>query len=350
MCSVRGKYSVKRLLCCPLLFFLFSPLAFAGELVLYNGDRLAGEFVRIQGEALVWNSDNFGEIQVPTSKVDSVQTGIAMKLDGHEQPCYWVSVAEGHVRFDCVDGDSDEVHIMSLNMVIPHQEYAGGHYNYRGKLSASGRRSAGNKDEEIWAVDSETLFRRGDHRHEVQVEYDSLSKNESETESRGRVRYSLDWFFEEKWFWYNNIRFGFDEPANIQESYVYGTGLGYQVWETSISALSLETGADFVKELFEEPESPTPDFLSENRTAAWRWALDFRYLLPRSAGLFHRHQLIQSLEETEDWLLETETGISMPLTGQLFTEIKAEYDVDNQPAEGGVREDKQITVGVGYSW
>ncbi|MCW8196312.1 DUF481 domain-containing protein [Proteobacteria bacterium 005FR1] len=341
---------MKRLLFFPLLVFLFSSCSFAGELVLINGDRIAGEFLRIQGETLVWASHNFGELQVPTSKVDSIQTDTAMKLDGHEEPCFWGSMSGGHLRFECDDGDSGQVHIMSLNMVIPHQQYVGGHYNYRGKLSASGRKSAGNKDEEIWAVDSETLFRRGDLRHEVQVEYDSIAKTEDETESRGQVRYSLDWFFEEKWFWYNNLRFGFDEPANIREGYVYGTGLGYQVWETSISALSLETGLDFLKERYQPPEEPTAEFNPENRTAAWRWALDLRYLLPRSAALFHRHQLVQSLEDSEDWLLETETGLSMPLTGQLFTEVKVEYDTDNVPAEGGVREDKQVTVGVGYSW
>lgn len=341
---------MKRLLCCPLLFFLISSWTVAGELVLLNGDRLAGTFVRIQGETLVWSSDNFGEIQVPTSKVESIQTRTAMKLDGHEAPCYWVAVTSGDVRFECDDGDRGEVHIMSLNMVIPHQQYAGGHYNYRGKLSASGRKSSGNKEEEIWSIDSETLFRRGDYRHEVNFEYDSIAQRQDETEGRGRLRYSLDWFFEEKWFWYNNIRLGFDEPANIQESYIYGTGLGYQVWETSISALSVETGADFLKELYREPESPTADFEPANRTAAWRWAMDFRYLLPRNTALFHRHQLIQSLEQTDDWMLETETGISMPLAGRLFTEIKMEYDVDNQPAEGSVREDKQVTVGVGYSW
>jgi hypothetical protein len=343
-------YRVKQITCYLFLLFCLAPYTFAGELILNNGDRLEGELVGIEGDNLVWNSVSFGELQVATSRVDSVQTTLAFKLDGHEEPCYWLTVNEGIVQFECDNGEQGKVELMLLDTIVPHQEYVGGHYNYRGKLTVSGRQSSGNKEEEIWAVDSETLFRRGDYRHETQIEFDSISLNNQPSESRGETRYSLDWFFAERWFWYNNVQFGFDEPANIDESYIYGTGAGYQVWETATSALSVETGIDYVKEFFHAPSMPTLAFEDVNETAAWRWALDFRYLLPYNTAIFHRHQLIKSLEESEDWLLDFELGLSMPLMGQLYTEVKLDYDVDNLPVEGNRREDKQVTVGVGYSW
>lgn len=329
---------------------MLSPSAYSGELVLLTGDRVEGELIRLQGDVLYWKSRYFGEIQVSAAEVNRVETAQALKLDGHEDACYWVAMERGTVRFECDDGDSGVVDLMSLNMVIPHHEYANGDYNYRGRLTLSGRQASGNKDEEIWAVDSETQFRRGDYRHESQVRFDSISHNGESAQSRGQLRYSLDWFFQEQWFWYNNVRFGFDGPANIDESYVYGMGVGYQVWENSISALSIETGFDYVKEHLSEPAAPTPDFESSRENAAWRWALDYRYLLPFNVALFHRHQLSQSLEHSDDWVLESATGISMPLTGQLHSEIKLDHNIDNRPAEGSVRRDKQITVGVGYSW
>lgn len=341
---------MKQIICCSFLLFFLGPLTFAGELILTNGDRLEGEFVRVQGENLVWKSTTAGELEVNTSEVDSVQSSMAFKLDGHDKPCYWISMEKGLVHFQCDDGDSGVVNLMSLNMVIPYPQYAGGHYTYRGKLTLSGRRASGNKEEELWAVDSETLFRRGDYRHQTEIEFDSISQNGQSARSQGKFRYSLDWFFEEQWFWYNNLRFGFDEPASIDESYVYGTGVGYQVWETSDTALSVEAGFDYVKEHFNAPAMPTPEFEAVNTTAAWRWALDFRYVLPRNSSLFHRHQLTKSFEQSNDWRLETQTGISLPVTGQLYSEIKLDYDVDNLPVEGSVREDKQITIGVGYSW
>lgn len=341
---------MRRIVSCLTVFLAVSPMAFSGELILSNGDRVEGELVKIQGEELVWQSPLTGDLTVKTSLVESLQTNIPLKLDGHEDPCYWLSVKEGRVQFQCDDGESGQLDLMALSMVIPHQRYLGGDYNYRGKVAVSGRQSEGNKQERIWAVDSETLFRRGDYRHETRIEFDSISQNDEPAESRGKFRYSLDWFLDENWFWYNNLQFGFDQPANIDESYVFGSGIGYQVWETTVSSLSVETGFDYVKENFSAPDQPTADFRPDNDTAAWRWALDFRYLLPRNSAFFHRHQLSRSIEDSKDWLLETETGLSMPLSGNLSTEIKVEYDVDNLPVAGSLREDKQVTVGVGYSW
>ncbi|MGQ9426358.1 DUF481 domain-containing protein [Gilvimarinus sp. F26214L] len=333
-----------------ILFSMISPLTIAGELVLSNGDRLTGDFVKLQNGKLHWQSDKLGQVTVNTSEVVSVSTNMAFKLDGHAEPCYWLSMDEGALEFACEDGAEGIVDVMSLNMVIPHDQYINGDRTYRGKLTVSGRRASGNREEKIWMVDSETFFRRGDFRHETIIEYDSISQYDLPTQGRGRVDYSLDWFLQEKWFWYNSVRTSFDEPASIKERYSYGTGLGYQVWETSTSALSLETGMDYMKERFTPPDSPSAEFEPDNTRAAWRWAVDFRYTLPRNAKLFHRHQLVRSLEESSDWVLETETGISMPLAGRLYSEIKFEYDTDNQPVEGNRREDKQVTMGVGYSW
>lgn len=311
---------------------------------------MEGKLIRIQGGILVWESPHFGELRVSTAEVDTVHTNMALKLDGHEEPCYWASVEDGSIRYACDDGESGTVGLMSLNLVVPHQQYANGDYNYRGRLALSGRQAEGNKEERIWAVDSETHYRRGDYRHEAQVEFDSISQNGESSQRRGQVRYSLDWFLKEQWFWYNNVRFGFDQPANVKESYVYGTGVGYQLWETSVTALSVETGFDYVKEHFSRPDMPTPEFGPTKESAGVRWGLDFRYRLPRNISLFHRHQLTRSLEQSKDWVFESATGVSMPLAGQLYSEIKLDYNVDNLPAEGSVRKDKQVTVGVGYSW
>lgn len=341
---------MRRSIYCSILCLAVSPLASGGQLILSNGDNIEGELVKIQGEDLVWQSPIAGEIKVKTSLVESVQTAMPLKLDGHEEPCYWLSVREGRVLFQCDDGEAGSVDLMALSMVIPHQKYAGGDYSYRGKVTVSGRQSEGNKQERLWAVDSEALFRRGDYRHESKIEYDSISQNDEAAESRGKLRYSLDWFLDENWFWYNNLQYSFDQPANIDQSYVVGSGIGYQIWENTISSLSVETGFDYVKESFSAPDGATAEFRPDNETTAWRWALDFRYLLPRNSAFFHRHQLMRSVEDSTDWLLETETGLSMPLSGNLYTELKVEYDVDNLPVEGTLREDKQVTVGVGYSW
>ena len=51
----------------------------AGELILFNGDRLAGELVDIDGESLTWDSGSFGELPVDTGAVRSLTS--ATRID-----------------------------------------------------------------------------------------------------------------------------------------------------------------------------------------------------------------------------------------------------------------------------
>ena len=64
----------------------------------------------------------------------------------------------------------------------------------------------------------------------------------------------------------------------------------------------------------------------------------------------YKNSIFQSFEGSEDWRFESDTGISMPLWGGLYSEIKLEYDYDNAPQGDNRSEDSAVKFGVGYSW
>jgi len=149
---------------------------------------------------------------------------------------------------------------------------------------------------------------------------------------------------------YNDIEYSADESKNIDERQALSGGFGFQLWESDRTALSFTGGLTYVKELFDAPVTAGDDFVSKNDRVAWQFGIDYRYVLPFDAKLFHKNSLFQSFEDSSDWRFESDTGINMPLWGGLYSEIKFEYDYDNAPVSNNKRDDSAVKFGVGYSW
>lgn len=332
-----------------LLLFVVSASASAGEIVLTNGDRLSGELLNIEGGSLHWQSDSLGDVAIGIALIQSINTDTQVANAELNGPCQIIGLEGANLTYRCGDtagdlpltADTNLDTYKDPNIVVS---------EYRGKLVAAGRQRSGNTEEKSISVDSEAVYRRGDMRHQAKIDFDTLDDDSDNSGDRLVLRYDLDWFFKERWYWFNGLQAGYDEPADIESRYRYGTGLGFQVWDTQNSALALQSGLSYVSETEEDPVIPDPAFEATNRFTAWQWSLDYRQILFGKAEFFHKQLLIKSLEESEDWNLETETGISAPFIGSLYGEIKVDYDVDNTPADDKRREDTQVNVGVGYSW
>ncbi len=329
-----------------------SASASAGEIILNNGDWIKGDLAKLEAEVIYWKSENFGELTIDKNKVLQIRTETYVKVNGHDLPCRIRGMDEGKLMYDCADGGKVKISLLSVDSLQPYAEYAAGAYDYNGKIAIAGTHSSGNKVEEDWDVASEVSFRRGEYRHTMTLDYESESSDNGPVEEEYDVKYRLDWFFDERWFWYNEAGLGADESKNIDESYLAGTGLGHQLWENHRTALALELGVEYIKELFDptEEDELDPMFDSSVSQTALRFATDFRYEFPLSLKFIHNHELLYSLDNSDDWRFSSDTGINVPLGAGLFSEFMVEYDYDNQPQVDNRKEDTKFSVGVGYEW
>ncbi len=322
----------------------------AGELLLKNGDRVAGELIKLEAEKLTWQSDSFGTITVDKARIENLHTVTLMKLNGINQPCALIGMENRNIRYSCRKGISGSLPLLTVELAMPYEDYQLVGMTHRGKLGLSGSYSRGNKVENDWDLDSELEMRRGDLRHKVDVEYENKSQNNESAKEKYKLEYGLDWFYQTRWFLYSDLEFSVDDSKNIDIRQAFGSGFGFQLWEFDISALSFTGGLTYVSESFEAPLVPDESFEDKNERIAWQFGLDYRYTLPFEAQLFHKNSLFQSFEGSEDWRFESDTGISMPLWGSLYSEIKLEYDYDNAPQGDNRSEDSAVKFGVGYSW
>ncbi len=332
------------------LMLMVSQFVSAGVLTLKNGDRLQGELIKLESEVVIWASDSFGELTIVKDRIENLQTATLLKINGHDDPCTLFGMAGTDLAYSCKNDGPGQVALATLEVALPYEDFMAGAHTYRGKLALAGTYSRGNKVQDDWDLDTGVEFRRGDFRHLTGIEYEAKAQDDRPTDQKLTAEYDLDWFFATRWFLYGDVSYAFDETKDIDERYTLGSGFGFQAWEMDRTALALQGGLIFVKELFDRPDVPSADFESSDSRLAWEVSTDYRYKLPVGADIFHASSLISSFEDGDDWRIESDTGVSIPLGAGLFSEFKLEYDFDHQPQSGKHHEDSKLSVGVGYEW
>src|SRR5690606_33934333 len=101
---------------------------------------------------------------------------------------------------------------------------------------------------------------------------------------------------------------------------------------------------------YERPIIDAHGFDPSDTFGAAQLAVDFRYTLPLGVSLFHNNELIQSFESEQNWHFISSTGLSAMVIGKVHSEIKLDYNVDNEPQPGRQARDKRMSVGVSYKW
>lgn len=333
------------------LFCVFCSITHAGVLVLNNDDRLNGQLVRLDGEHVVWKTANFGEQWIKRSIIKSIATEQALKINGSAQACHIVGLESDQLTYSC--GDSEQllrIPFLTLKVMIPFEDYKKGALTQHGKINIWGAYSRGNEVRDEWNAQAEVDLRRGEYRHVVGGEYARSSWFYSVPQVRWNARYSLDWFFQERWFWYNNTVIGADPRRGLDEYSLVGSGAGYQFWENKKTALSLKTGVAYLTETYLPPDGSSSSFNRKDDFFAARLALDFRYTFPLGVSFFHNNELIHSAENGSDWRLKTASGISSMILNKVFAEFKFDYLRDNEPQPGREGEDTRLSLGVSYKW
>lgn len=331
-----------------LIIVLFSYLlclnSQAARLTLLNGDSLQGDLLGIEGATLRWQSSMLGELKIPLGKVESFSSDTLVKIQGQKEACSISNVQNGVMYYSCTGAQSNTVDLLAVDQVEPYEAFYVRPLDISGNLAVAGVLSRGNKEEDDWDVAAKVGAEHGDYRHQADFKYDNTDKlAQAEQTEDYKLAYQLDWFFKEQWFLYSDVSTEMLESKNIDQRYGLGLGVGYQWFKRQDLSLALESGINLQNE--EQAGAQT-----EEERLNWQWALQLDYRLPFSATLFHKHQLSYSMQMAEDWELDTETGLKIPLGYGLSSDLKFKYDFDNLPAEGAKRKDTRLTVGVAYQW
>lgn len=215
---------------------------------------------------------------------------------------------------------------------------------WSGRVDAGFTNQSGNTDSEAYGLDGQLKAKWGDkHRASIKAEYDFEEENNVTTEDERQLDLAYDYFFAPKWFANATAGFEQDDIANLDLRSKYGLGLGWQPYESDELNLQITAGPSYISTEF--ANASTED------EAAAGWALDYDQRVWNEAfQIFHNHDVDFPLDNTDAYLLETETGIRMPIRGGITATAQLDYDLDGEPATGAENDDATYSLKLGYEW
>jgi putative salt-induced outer membrane protein YdiY len=294
---------------------------------------------------LVFNTPYAGEISVKWEDVVNLKTDAPVKvmMDANTVIEGIISPGEaGQVTVKAADiQDPIAIEIARLKVINPKPPEPALKTNVRANFGASF--TSGNTETENIYGDGELVARTEINRYTLGAIYKRSESDEVETADSLLAYMKYDHFLTKKWFFYANATGEKDKFKDLDFRTSAGVGSGYQFLETDRTRLSLEAGLSYVSEDFITAEDA--DY------AAGRWGLRFEhFLLEKSLQFFHHNTGLQSLENSDDLVIYTQTGFRVPLYKNLNTSIQFNYDYDKSPAPGTKKEDKAVIVTLGYQW
>jgi hypothetical protein len=336
---------------CSFLLCLLSFTSYAGVIELLNGDRLEGELVSIDSDYLLWRSKNFGDQNIKKTNIKNIESNVAFKINGNNQPCYLEPMDAEFLRYRC--GESAPVKrasLLRIKTLLPYTDYLKDSYVHHGRIQLWGAYSRGNEVRDEWNAQGEITLRRNDFRHVMGGEFARASWNHSTPQERWNLNYSLDWFMGEHWFWYNSLLMGSDPQRGMSSYERLGSGAGYQFFENKTITLAVRSGLALHDETYQLPANLEGDYATSDDFVAVGFAMDFRYNLPWGVGFFHNNEMLHPTEDDPNVQIKTSTGLSTMILKRIYSEFKVDYWLDKDPQPMRQDKDTRMSLGVSYKW
>lgn len=320
----------------------------ASKITLKNGDILSGTIIRKEGSHLILSTTYAGKIKIQWSEITSLTADkplvLVLKNDTSIENARLTAGITGTstVTAENIDQPFD-VSLSDIKYINPSIEVSGKGIKVTGRINAGTIITSGNTESETYNLDTEVVLRSRDNRTTLGAKHYRASEDNIESENNTIANLQYDHFLTSKRYVYGNTTFARDKFADQKLKSTIGLGYGHQFWESDTRNLSVEGGLAFVNE---------DNFVAadDSYTAA-RWAVDYdQKLYKNKIVLFHKNEGLQSLSDSADLSIISETGLRFPLLSGMFASIQANIDWEKTPPPGTKSTDRKLLFNLGYAW
>ena len=332
-----------------LLICLVTLHSHADEVVLVNGDRLTGKVVRKEGTELIFKTDYAGELKIAWSKVARLTSDAPMSLvlsDQSQTKTREISAAPSKLSPDASSARQDtSARVPATRVASINATQGVGLFGarWKGRLNVGAGAARGNTDTDNVHLDFEVIARRPEDRLTFSGLYDHAKDSGELTKRKSRLTGKYDRFFRPKWYGYGLVDAEKDRFSDINLRTTLGAGIGHQLIEDERTTLALEGGLNYVRTDY--------DVASDENYPAGRWALKYdQRLFATELQLFHSHELVVDLQDSNRTFVRSQTGLRMPLVQRLLATAQINVDYENAPAPGKSKTDRTYLLTVGYHW
>jgi putative salt-induced outer membrane protein YdiY len=324
-----------------LLHFLVIP-TLADEIILENGDRITGEILTKDDGTVSVKTSYAGTIKIDWQQVKSIETESPVEVMFVDKEIKEVTsfFPEDEVE---KSKENNAAPIEEVKYINPAPHITGKGISWRARVNTGVTIRDGNTDNERARLDGEIVARTEKRRYTAASTLNYATEDGVETESNISGLFKLDHFISQKWYLTGHLKLLDDKYKDLNLRTIAGAGAGYQFRESRLLNLSVEAGIDYVHE----------DFIvaDDNEYPAARWSFNYdQYLFREAIQVFHNHTLNIGLKDTEDIILETKTGVRVPIISNLNANFEVDVEWDNSPGEDKKRTDAIYIFGLGYTF
>jgi putative salt-induced outer membrane protein YdiY len=319
--------------------------AIADEVLLENGDKITGKFVRLEKGNLVFSTDYAGEITIEAEKVIHLTTAepmVTTLVDGttRKGTSFYRDSPSDDTRLEA-EKTADDINIAEVKNIYskPRPKVR---ITTRANVGITNER--GNADTDQYRIDAEFIARTEKQRFTIGGELNREKANSELTVANWKGYGKYDYFFKPKWFLYASSLFENDEFADLDLRTTLGAGLGHQFFESDELNLFASAGVAYINENFivaEDEEFPG---------AQWLIRYD-QYFFNKSVQLFHSNNGYISFDDASNWLINTRQGLRFPLYKGFVTTLQYNYDYNNKPSPDAISKwDSSLVFLLGYQF
>ncbi len=322
---------------------LISQPAMADWVMLKNGDRLSGSIIEQTSDSVSIETSSFGLITLSSTKIASVHQGPAPRVLARELrtgiPMSYVAPAQTQEQ-----AQIDTAKTIETSETVkekPKREI--GVYKWSGRASAGGLIESGNNDSQNFTADLEIKARDKNNRFTVGGEANYGTEDDERTDNDQQIYANYDRFLSEQLFIGARQSLERDEFEELDYRSQTGVFAGYQIYEQDDLNLQIKVGPEYIYEKFDTGET--------EKDIALGWLLDYdQKFLDDKLQAFHNHEIATPVADANAFLLETETGLRVPITEKLDAAAQVDFDWDNDPVDGVKENDTTYSIKLGYGW
>ena len=325
----------------------FAAAAHADTVHLNNGDRLTGTVTMIDSGNVRLETEYSNAVIVALDHVATIETEAEYQIglpDGAsitgrltaDDGSQAIRTAEAETPFAL--GGVTEIRRAGRNRIA--LTSFDPDWSSRADLAASV--ATGNSDTESLNMRVETGIKRGRVEHNAQLNITTEEADGETTRDILDLDYGYKRFISERWFASGNGEYFQDQLKDVDQRVTLGAGMGYQAWDNSFGALSMELGVNVVVEEIDGDREENP---------ALRWGLKYnRFLWNERLEFFHNHSILAVTDADRGEIIQADAGLRFVFNEWLDGNVRAELQHETEPAPGNHKSDITYSVGVGVKF
>ncbi len=318
----------------------------ADQIVLKNGDRITGTIDSADAGQLIITSPIAGKITVALSDVKTFSTDGPIKIQLDNGTILNQQISQGAPgEFSTAPGgllNAPAIPISRITRINPPPAVLTGSIVINGLYAQSTTTSTqfGASLDATRRGDNDRLGFGGAYLFGQQ----KVNGVDTTTEDNWYVRANYDYFFTKQWYGYGNVRIEKNRIEFLNLRLTPGVGAGYQVVERPDFNFNLEGGLSWVYEQYTNVAAA-----NQNVSVRLAYHVD-KTLFDSRLKVFNEIAYFPSVQNVNDYLVLSTTGLRLAITKRMFSELKAEIDYDSHPAPTAPRTLTQYTLGVGWTF